>query len=114
MSAEDIRRKCVKFILADDGHSRVVNVEDCPRGSDVLELVLRKFGKSGGIGFPPMAGSDELDILGSDDGLVVDGWGVFLDNGHGDSPGARVVLSMHMHASFFSMFTLTAYRQAAH
>lgn len=86
MSAEDIRRKCVKFILADDGHSRVVNVEDLPRGSDILEFVLRKFGKSGGIGFPSMD-PDDLDSTDPDEGLVVDGWGVFLEDGRGDSPG---------------------------
>ena len=86
MSAEDIRRKCVKFILADDGHSRVVNVEDIPRGSELLELVLRKFGKFGGIGFPSMD-PDDLDSSDPDEGLVVDGWGVFLEDGRGDSPG---------------------------
>jgi mitogen-activated protein kinase kinase kinase len=86
MSAEDIRRKCVKFILADDGHSRVVNVEDIPRGAEVLEHVLRKFGKFGGIGFPSMD-PDDLDSTDPDEGLVVDGWGVFLDDGLADSPG---------------------------
>ena len=86
MSAEDIRRKCVKFILADDGHSRVVNVEDIPRGTEVLELVLRKFGKSGGIGFPTID-PDDMDSTDPDEGLVVDGWGVFLDDGLADSPG---------------------------
>ncbi|KAF8495632.1 hypothetical protein JB92DRAFT_2818098 [Gautieria morchelliformis] len=89
MSAEDIRRKCLKFILADDGHSRVVNVEDIPRGSDVLETVLRKFGKFGGIGFPSMD-PDDLDSTDPDQGLVVDGWGVFLDDGLADSPGKHL------------------------
>lgn len=97
MSAEAIRRKCVKFILADDGHSRVVNVEDIPRGAEVLEHVLRKFGKFGGIGFPSID-PDNLDFNDLDEGLVVDGWGVFLDDGLADSPGEYPVRCFHMYA----------------
>lgn len=86
MSAEDIRRRCVKFILADDGHSRLLNVEDIPRGTEILELVLKKFGKSAGIGFPSVEDPDPGPID-PDGGLVVGGWGVFLDESAPESPG---------------------------
>ncbi|KAF8522265.1 Pkinase-domain-containing protein [Hysterangium stoloniferum] len=98
MSAEDIRRKCVKFILADDGHSRLVNVEDVPRGTEVLEFVLRKFGKSAGIGFPSMDVEQmDYDSIDVGEGLVVDGWGVFLDDNIAESPGGETELLLICH-----------------
>jgi len=85
MSAEDIRRRCVKFILADDGHTRLINVEDIPRGTEILSHVLKKFGKSAGIGFPSVEDVEmEMD---PNSGLVVDGWGVFLDDSSPESAG---------------------------
>jgi mitogen-activated protein kinase kinase kinase len=79
-SLEDLRRKTVKFHLADDGHSRVVNVSDCEGGIEVLERVLKKFGKSsGGVGDGDL-GPGETE----DGGLTLDGWGVFLDESYGE------------------------------
>lgn len=71
MSLEELKRLCVKFILADDGHSRVVNVGDCEGGVEVIERVLRKMGKyqSG----PLFASETETG------GLLVGGWAIYLD-----------------------------------
>jgi mitogen-activated protein kinase kinase kinase len=71
MSLEELKRLCVKFILADDGHSRVVNVGDCEGGVEVIERVLKKMGK---ITSGPMH-AHETD----DGGLVVDGWAMFSE-----------------------------------
>ncbi len=67
----ELKRRCVKFILADDGHSRVVDVEDCQTGVDVVEKVLRKMNKS--VGGQPAVTQTEGG------GLVVDGWSICLD-----------------------------------
>ena len=65
ISLAELRRRTVKFILADDGHSRVVNVEDCETGVDVIERVLRK-----SMGGQPVVTHTESG------GLVVDGWSI--------------------------------------
>ena len=71
MSLEELRRLCVKFILADDGHSRVVNVGDCEGGVEVIERVLRKMGKvQAGPLFPSETETGSL---------LVGGWAVYLD-----------------------------------
>jgi mitogen-activated protein kinase kinase kinase len=72
-------------MLGDEGHhSATINVEDCVGGVEVLEKVLKKFGKLG-------AKNTELEGAGrvgtSDGGLSVDGWSVFLDWGNEASPG---------------------------
>lgn len=83
---DDLRRKLVKFFLADDGHSVTINVADCAGGYEVLEKVLKKFGKLGG------RGSDAENMAGhagmEDGGLSFDGWGVYLDWGQDDGPGS--------------------------
>ncbi|THH17820.1 hypothetical protein EW146_g3073 [Bondarzewia mesenterica] len=82
-SLVDLRKKLVKFQLADEGHSRTLNIEDCAGGIEVLEKALKKFGKLGG-----KSSDTESAIVGTDDGgLSVDGWGVYLDWGNEDSPG---------------------------
>ncbi|KAI0302168.1 hypothetical protein BC826DRAFT_966178 [Russula brevipes] len=82
-SLVDLRRKLVKFMLGDEGHSATINVEDCAGGVEVLEKVLKKFGKFGAR----HAESEGLDRVGtSDGGLSVDGWCVFLDWGIETSP----------------------------
>lgn len=85
-SLDDLRRKLVKFFLADDGHSVTINVADCAGGYEVLEKVLKKFGKLGGRGSDAesMAGHAGME----DGGLSFDGWGVYLDWGQDDGPGS--------------------------
>ncbi|GJJ12118.1 hypothetical protein Clacol_006359 [Clathrus columnatus] len=90
MTAEDIRRKCVKFVLAEGGHSRLLNVEDKSRGAEILEFVLRKFGNAGNIIFPSNNLSDDLDSIDPNEPLIVDNWGVFLHDGSPDSPGKHL------------------------
>jgi mitogen-activated protein kinase kinase kinase len=83
-SLVDLRRKLVKFVLGDEGHSTTINVEDCVGGVEVLDKALKKFGKLG-------AKNTELEGLDragtSDGGLAVDGWCVFLDRGNEASQG---------------------------
>lgn len=71
---EDIRRQVVRFINKEDGTTRTVNVASCSSGVEVLERVLKKFGKWG-IGMSTDTESDE-----DGDRLEVDGWGVYADN----------------------------------
>ncbi|KAF9052984.1 hypothetical protein BJ165DRAFT_828195 [Panaeolus papilionaceus] len=82
-SLTDLRRKLVKFVLPEQeqgfgpgvGLSFTIDVAACAGGVEVLERVLRKFGSSG-IG---KEGS-VLQVGQTDEGgLVVDGYGVFLD-----------------------------------
>ena len=84
-SLVDLRRKLVKFMLRDEGHSATINVEDCVGGVEVLEKVLKKFGKLGA----KHTESEGPDRIGTNDGgLSVDGWCVYLDWGNEASPGA--------------------------
>ena len=84
-SLVDLRRKLVKFMLGDEGHSATINVEDCAGGVEVLEKALKKFGKLSAKN----SESEAPDRVGtSDGGLSVDGWCVFLDWGNDSSPGA--------------------------
>ncbi|KAF8197458.1 ste11-like protein [Pholiota molesta] len=53
--------KLVKFILPDDGHSSTIDVASCTGGVEVLEKT-------------------------EEGGLVVDGWGVYMDMGGEDGP----------------------------
>lgn len=45
LSLTDVRRKCVKFITANDGFTRVLDVSECDNASQVFARVLKKFGK---------------------------------------------------------------------
>jgi mitogen-activated protein kinase kinase kinase len=73
MSLEILRRMCVKFILPDDGHTRMINVGDCEGGVEVLERALKKMNKTRGGAGPAETGETE------DGGLIVDGWAVYLE-----------------------------------
>ncbi|KLO13533.1 Pkinase-domain-containing protein [Schizopora paradoxa] len=84
LSLDDLRRRLVKFYLADDGHSVTLNTADCQDGIDVLERVLRKFGKIGGNSKEDEPYDQDIS---EDGGLIIDGWGVFLDWGGDDGPG---------------------------
>ncbi|KAF8910967.1 hypothetical protein CPB84DRAFT_1763028 [Gymnopilus junonius] len=80
-SWDDLRRKIVKFVLPDDGSSFTIDVASCTGGVEVLEKVLKKFGKAN----PKSDGN--MDVSHTEDGgLMVDGWGVFMDMGNEDAP----------------------------
>ncbi|KAF7976713.1 hypothetical protein HWV62_5883 [Athelia sp. TMB] len=82
-SLDDLRRKLIKFMLPDEG-TCTINAEDCAGGIEVLEKVLKKFGKLGGRG----DSQDIMDLVETaDGGLSVDGWGVYIDWGQGGGPG---------------------------
>lgn len=87
MSLEDVRRKCVKFILADDGSSRVVNLESCEGGMEVMEKALKKFGKWKGIAAG--TGSESEGEVDETTSLKVDGWGVFMSESDDEDRGER-------------------------
>lgn len=72
LSLDAVRRRCVKFILADDGSTRVVDLDKCGDGVEVMEKVLKKFGKAGNGSVIVGDGEDE-DSQG-ERALVVDGW----------------------------------------
>ncbi|KZT26359.1 Pkinase-domain-containing protein [Neolentinus lepideus HHB14362 ss-1] len=81
-SLDDLKRKLVKFTLADGNFSRTVDVSDCAGGIEVLEKVLRKFGK---LGSKKLDSDSLMELAESiDGGLVLDGWGVVLDWGQDD------------------------------
>ncbi|KAF8274896.1 hypothetical protein EI94DRAFT_1560310 [Lactarius quietus] len=77
-SLVDLRRKLVKFMLGDEGHSATINVEDAG-GVEILEKVLKKFGKLSAKN-TEVEGPDRVGT--SDGGLSVDGWCVYLDWGN--------------------------------
>lgn len=82
MSLEDVRRKTVKFILADDGSSRVVNLETCETGLEIMERALKKFGKwRGGVSAQGIGSIHSESESESEEAVYmqVDGWGVFSD-----------------------------------
>jgi len=73
---EDIRRQVVKFTNIEDRTTRTVNVAACSSGVEVLERVLKKFGKwNTGINVSTDGESDE-----DGDKLEVDGWGVYAES----------------------------------
>lgn len=79
LSLEDVKRKLVKFILAEDETSRTIDVEACQNGFEVLEKALRKFGKWRGIARGGATGLSESESENDETScLDVDGWGVFL------------------------------------
>lgn len=69
-----LRRKLVKFLLPDEGLASTIDVATCAGGVEILEKVLKKFGKSGSRG-------EDMDgdyVQMEDNGLSIDGWGVYL------------------------------------
>ncbi|KAJ3920303.1 ste11-like protein [Lentinula edodes] len=95
-SLEDLRRKLVKFYLPDEGLTYTINVDTYVGGVEILEKVLKKFGKGGGRGIGADAGAEgTLDHVTTEDGgLSVDGWGVFIENGSGDLLSEDELLSV--------------------
>ena len=86
---DEIKRKLVKFVLFDHGLSYTIDVASCSTAIDVLEKVLRKkAGANPHDGDPPL-----LHAYTANGGLTVDGWGVYLDFGQQDGPGASISLS---------------------
>jgi len=82
---DTLRRKLVKFSLPDEGLSSTIDVGTCAGGVEVLEKILKKFGKGG---------TRNMDVDGSGDyvhvqegALSIDGWGVYLGMGQEDGPG---------------------------
>ncbi|EMD38387.1 hypothetical protein CERSUDRAFT_113546 [Gelatoporia subvermispora B] len=80
-SLDDLRRKLVKFLLPVEGKSATLNVADCAGGVDVLVKALKKFGKLGSRG--EYDGAERIET--QEGGVIVDGWGVYLDGGYEDS-----------------------------
>lgn len=84
-SLDDLKRKLVRFKLGD--YSVTILASECKDGVDLLERVLKKFGKLGGTGRGGSSDGD-IDYVEADDGgLTIDGWGVYLDWGQEDGPG---------------------------
>ncbi|KAK2466884.1 hypothetical protein APHAL10511_001142 [Amanita phalloides] len=79
-SLGDLRWKLVKFILPDEESSFTIDVTSCANGIEVLEKVLKKFGK--GSRHP----DGRAEHLQTEGGLTIDGWGVYLETGD-DTPG---------------------------
>lgn len=67
----------VKIALPDENLTYTIDVDNCAGGVEVLEKVLRKFGK--GSRTPDSADN----VIMEDGGLSVDGWGAYLDDGTG-------------------------------
>jgi mitogen-activated protein kinase kinase kinase len=91
-SLDDLRRKLIKFMLPEEGHSCTINAEDCAGGIEVLEKVLKKFNKL------PSRGdwSNIMDLVETEDGgLSVDGWGVYIDWGQGEGQGLYILLIIY-------------------
>ncbi|KAK4688917.1 mitogen-activated protein kinase kinase kinase, partial [Tremellales sp. Uapishka_1] len=102
---DDLRRQVVKFINSEDGTTRTVNVATCSSGVEVMERVLRKFGKWG-TGSHVSAGTDaESDEEG--DRLEVDGWGVYAESEPDDNDKplseAKLLGICHAHRDGTSM-----------
>ncbi|WVR04428.1 hypothetical protein IAU60_001431 [Kwoniella sp. DSM 27419] len=75
-SLDDLRRQLVKFVNAEDGTMRTVNVMHVTSGVEVLERALKKFGKWGtGVHVNTDTESDE-----DGERLQVDGWGVYAES----------------------------------
>ncbi|KAK0483660.1 ste11-like protein [Armillaria novae-zelandiae] len=93
-SLDDLRRKLVKIALPDEGLTYTIDVDNCAGGVEVLEKVLKKFGKRGARN----ADSEGVDSVQTEDGgLSVDGWGAYRDDGTG--PLDEAALLSYCHAS---------------
>lgn len=73
LSLTDVRRKCVKFITAEDGFTRTVDVSECENAADVLARVLKKFGKINYLSKNHSGAIEDNDRT----YFVYQGWGVF-------------------------------------
>ncbi|KAJ7632660.1 ste11-like protein, partial [Roridomyces roridus] len=82
-SLDDLRRKLVRFLLIEDGLTFTVDIGSCVGGIEVLEKVLKKFGKGGNR----LPGTEPDARVTDEGGLSVEGWGVYLDLGQDDGPG---------------------------
>ena len=75
---EELIKQVVKFTNVEDSTTRTVNVQTCNSGVDVLERVLKKFGKW-------RATNIHTDTESDDDGnFEVDGWGVYTEQDDDD------------------------------
>ncbi|PBK78187.1 Pkinase-domain-containing protein [Armillaria solidipes] len=93
-SLDDLRRKLVKIALPDEGLTYTIDVDNCAGGVEVLEKVLKKFGKRGARN----TDSEGVDSVQTEDGgLSVDGWGAYRDDGTG--PLDEAALLSYCHAS---------------
>ncbi|KAF9454523.1 Pkinase-domain-containing protein [Macrolepiota fuliginosa MF-IS2] len=82
LTLDEIRRKLVKFVLPDEGLTYTIDVATCSDGTEVLEKVLKKFGKGGS---KTVDGDAPLEhAVTAQGGLTVNGWGVYLDIGQPD------------------------------
>ena len=77
---EHLLRQVIKFVNSEDGTTKTVNVSSCTSGVEVLETVLRKFGKWNTGSLTNLNG----DVDGDNDRLEVDGWGVYVKGEHGE------------------------------
>lgn len=69
---DELRRKTIKFHLEESGRASVVNIFDSDQGVDVLERVLKKFGK---------AVNSPVDPEYTPEGwMVLEGYAVFFDD----------------------------------
>lgn len=82
---DTLRRKLVKFQLPEEGLSSTIDVATCAGGVEVLERVLKKFGKGPSRGLDSDSG-DRVQI--EEGGLSIDGWGVYLGKVQEDGTGA--------------------------
>ena len=73
-SLDDLRRKLVRFSLPDEGLVYTIDVDSCAGGVEVIEKVLKKFGKHS------LGADQDLDVQTIDGGLSVNGWGVFMED----------------------------------
>ncbi|KZO95856.1 Pkinase-domain-containing protein [Calocera viscosa TUFC12733] len=85
-SLQDLRRRLVKFLDAENGHSCKLNVEQWDSGVEVLEQVLKKFNKASKSTIEEKDGTD-----GSTDGaLSVDGYALYRQSPtKPDTPGDK-------------------------
>lgn len=79
-----LRRKLVKFLLPEEGLSSTIDVATCAGGIEVLEKVLKKFGKGGSRSVDMNGDSGKIE---EGAGLIIDGWGVYMGKGQEDAPG---------------------------
>jgi mitogen-activated protein kinase kinase kinase len=79
-SLDDLRRKLVRFYLPEEGQRFTIDVDTCAGGVEIIEKVLRKFGKGG-----PRSADTESEVKLDDEGLSVDGWSVYMDDAPGTS-----------------------------
>ncbi|KIY70933.1 Pkinase-domain-containing protein [Cylindrobasidium torrendii FP15055 ss-10] len=90
-SLDVLRRKLVKIALPDEGLIYTIDVDNCAGGVEILEKVLKKFGK-GGLRSHDIDGDN---VHTEDGGLSVDGWGMYLEDGSGPLDEATLLSFCH-------------------